>query len=100
MKDKILIDQISKSYLLSRNIVLENDLGVVKRSKRNVDAYRVIVDRIDSAISTLDDNDKYIIYNEVVLGKKGEWYRDYISTPTYYRHRKIAYNNFINSINK
>lgn len=100
MYDKTIIDQISKSYLLSKSILREDDLGITKRSRKTIDSYKLIVDRIDDIVKVLDENDKYIIYNEVVLGKKGEWYHGYISTPTYYRHRKIAYQNFLRCLNQ
>ena len=100
MDKKLLIDQLSKSYIYSRNIIKEQELGINLKSKRNIDAYKNIVNGIENAINCLEDNDKYIIYNEVVLGKKGEWYYGYLSTPTYYRHRKAAYHNFLDCLNR
>ena len=100
MQDKLLIDQISKSYLMSKNIIREDSLGISKRNRKTVDSYKVIVDKIEDIVNVLDENDKYIIYNEVILGKKGEWYRGFLSTPTYYRHRKAAYSNFMRCLNQ
>lgn len=98
MDNKTLIDQLAKSYGMARYYIKEHECGVVRRSKETIEACHNIVNRIDSVISTLKDDDKFIIYNEVVLGKKGDWYRDYVSVSTYYRYSKVAYSDFINEI--
>ena len=98
MKDKFVIDQVSKSYILSKTILKEEEMGISFRNKDTINAYRLIIDRIDNVISSLDEDSKFILINEVKLGKKGEWYREFLSTPTYYRHRKAAYRAFLNCL--
>lgn len=99
MKAKMVIDLISKSYLMAKSILKEDELGISKRSSKSLEDYSKIVRKIDNTVNYLDEKDRFIILNEVVLGKRGEWYQGMISTPTYYRYRKVAYQNFIRCLN-
>ena len=38
------------------------------------------------------------VVHEVILGKTGQWYRDHLSQPSYYRHRKEAYRTFLRNL--
>ena len=99
MKDKAIIDIISKTYLMSKSILKEEELGISKRNNKALEDYRKVVRKIDNVVNYLDEKDRFIILNEVILGKRGEWYQGLISTPTYYRYRKSAYKNFIHCLN-
>ncbi len=96
--DKELIDIVSKSYLMSKRKLVENDLGIIKSNEIYLDRYRSNVYHIDYVVSCLNDDDRFIIDNEVIKGKRGNWYYAYMSPPTYYRHRKKAYTNFLRSL--
>lgn len=49
----------------------------------------------------LDEDDKCIMLNEFLLDKKGTWYiNEGLTTSTYYRHRRKAYNNFLTCLDK
>lgn len=50
--------------------------------------------------SYLDENDKYIVFNEIILGKTGDWYYECLTPSTYYRHRRKAYVNFLSCLAK
>ena len=43
----------------------------------------------------LDEKERFIIQKEVIEGETGTWYLDYFSMPSYYRHRKKAYAEFL-----
>ncbi|MBR2577572.1 MAG: hypothetical protein IKE38_01450 [Erysipelotrichaceae bacterium] len=95
---KRIIDSIAKSYPSSKLILKENELGITHRSDSYLEPYRFNVYHIEAIVSCLNDDDRLIIANEVIAGKKGNWYHQYMSAPTYYRHRKAAYTNFLRSL--
>ena len=43
----------------------------------------------------MEEKEKIIIENEVLRGKKGKWYKEMMSAPSYYRYRNSAYDNFL-----
>ena len=92
--NKHIIDRLSVAYLASKQFI--NDKVSARNNER-----RHIVSFIESVIkNSLNENDKFIITNEVLLGKKGNWYHEYLSDSTYYRHRKLAYANFLSCLDK
>lgn len=95
---KELIDIISKSYLTSKRKLRENELGITYKDNKRLNCYRLNVYHIEYVVSCLNENDKFIINNEVLQGKKGNWYYDQMSTATYYRHRNKAYDNFLRDL--
>ena len=95
---KKIIDIVAKSYQTSKLILRENELGLSRRSDKSLEAYRFNVYHIEKVVESLNEDDRLIISNEVLSGKKGNWYLEYMSAPTYYRHRKRAYANFVHSI--
>ena len=99
-KDHKLISALSDSYLKHKRMLRENDLGVNRRSSGSLESARIIVSHTEMVVDSLKDRDRFIIYNEVILGKRGDWYREYLSTATYYRHRKKAYQTFIRSLSQ
>ena len=98
--EKNIIDLLAKNYLKGKQILREIELGVCTNSPSDINAYTKIVRHIEESIKYLDGNDLLIIKNEVLLGKRGNWYRDYLSTSSYYRNRKPAYKAFLRCINK
>ena len=75
----------------------EDESGINRRPARYLEPARIVVSHTESVVESLKDKDRFIIYNEVILGKRGDWYREYLSPATYYRHRKTAYQAFIRS---
>lgn len=96
--DKSLIDLLSRSYLNSKRILKENELGIRSNTESSLESYRFNVYHIEHVVSCLCDNDRFIIDNEVIKGKRGNWYYEYMSSATYYKHRKKAYSNFLSSL--
>ena len=100
MQDKYLIDIISKCYLWHKRLIKENELGITVTNAERLKVSKGIVEKIEKTASFLTDEDYFIIYNEVIKGKEGHWYMGYLSDATYYRHRRVAYQTFINYLNK
>ena len=99
MDDKLLIDEITRSYFLSKKAIERQKLGLALLNDSTLDSHKYLIDKINFIISSLSDKDKFILVNEIIQGKKGDWYVGFMSTPTYYRHRKTAYNDFLNCMN-
>lgn len=94
-KNKYEIDAIARYYMTKKRILKENELGISTRSPKDIEEARRLLYKIYLIIDDLDDNSKFIIHNEIVLGKKGNWYYGQLSVPTYYRHRSKAYHDFL-----
>lgn len=99
MKNKRIIDLLAQGYAFAKMITDKSDNGDAKYNKNTVEAYRKITKQIEFCTNQLDEESKFIIENEVIQGKKHNWYDGYLSTPTYYRHAKKAYAQFLNIIN-
>ena len=100
MNNKKIIRAISQSYRLNKRIIEEHNMGIIKRPYDVLEPARKIVLHTENVVECLAPQDYYIIYNEVILGKRGTWYAGYLSTTTYYRHRNIAYEHFIDDLNR
>ena len=81
--------------MAQKRILKEFELGISDRSREDILSAKRLLNKIYLIINDLDDDSKFIIHNEVVLGKKGNWYYGFLSTPTYYRHRCKAYVDFL-----
>ncbi len=95
--DHKLIHALSDSYLNYKRMLREEESGITRRPLRYLEPARVVVSHTEEVVDSLKERDRFIIYNEVILGKRGDWYREYLSPATYYRHRKTAYQAFIRS---
>jgi|GEM_PF-1553426 len=47
--------------------------------------------RIERCIEFMPEIERFIVYNEVVEFKSGNWYLGHMTSSTYYRQRKKAY---------
>ena len=95
---KNVIDELSLCYLNNKSRSESNYQGPYKRYENDRLYSEDLINRIESCVESLNDNDKLIIKNEVILGKKGDWYAEYISQSTYYRYRELAYYNFLSCL--
>ena len=84
---------ISISGLITKIIGIILSIISLYYVKNNFSIYENVIFNI------LDDEDRFIIQNEVILNKKGPWYEGYLPSSTYYRHRKKAYANFLSCFN-
>lgn len=94
-RKKFEINAVARTFMIQKRILKEHELGIAHKSDSEIEYARKIMDKIYLIINDLDDNSKFIIHNEVILGKKGGWYYGLLSTPTYYRHRNKAYSDFL-----
>lgn len=94
-KIKFEIDLLSKNYIQSKRQIIEHEAEIMRVNKERLKALKRVVDHIEHVAESLDDKEKLIIKNEVINGKKGKWYLEYFSKPTYYRIRYKAYHNFL-----
>lgn len=69
-------------------------------SHDNLD-YAKTIHKMDYVVfNLLNEDDRRIIYNEVILGKKGNWYLECYAKTTYYNHSLKAYRNLISYLLK
>jgi len=95
MTTDYVIKTLSENYRKHKRFLKEKECGISIRSKEELDDSNYIVSHTEMVVNGLRDRDRFIIYNEVILGKQGDWYRDYLSPATYYRHRREAYERFL-----
>jgi len=101
-KDNVgIMDILNRSYHHHKDLLAENDNGLCKHSYYRVLESRRVVARYENTIKELPERVRFILNAELIDNKFGsKWYREFYSTPTYYRNRKIAYKMFIISVNK
>lgn len=96
-RNKVIVAELAQSYLLCK-------LYIERSEYDDVDEKTLIIKKriryyIENIIfNILNERDRFIIQNEVLLNKKGQWYQGYLSIATYYRHRKKAYANFLSCL--
>lgn len=98
-KEKEVTDLVADSYAHHSRLLKEEALGIIELSESEHRTCKRVVSHIEILVSYLDERDKFIIENEVLRGKKGTWYLNYCSTPTYYRYRNRAYVVFFKLLN-
>lgn len=94
-RQKFEIEMLSRNYIDSKRRLRDHEYQAVNYSSDRVRLFRRIVTHIEDVIETLPEKERIIIENEVMNGKSGEWYLEYFSAPSYYRHRAKAYDNFL-----
>ncbi|MBO4919202.1 MAG: hypothetical protein J5365_03500 [Erysipelotrichaceae bacterium] len=94
-KDKFEIELLSRNYINSKRIIKETEEDIIHCSYERLKAYRRIVSHIENVAECLGEKERLIIQKEVIEGKSGKWYLEYFSAPSYYRHRRKAYSEFL-----
>ena len=95
------IDALNSSYHYHKHVLFEDEYGVTHYECNRLWHSRRSVMKIESTLEMLPEKERLIIEAEVINSKKGtKWYREFFSTPSYYRNRKAAYKMFIDLINK
>lgn len=89
------IQLLAESYIRSKTYLKQMESGNTLYDVRRVSVHRKIVTHIEHTVSCLSDNDRFIIHNEVIKGKTGDWFCEYFSRSTYFRHREKAYDEFL-----
>ena len=94
-KEKFEIELLSRNYLNSKRIIKETEEDIIHTSYERLKAYRRIVSHIENVTESLGEKERLIIQKEVIEGRSGKWYLEYFSAPSYYRHRRKAYSEFL-----
>ena len=94
-KEKFEIELLSRNYLNSKRIIKETEEDIIHTSYERLKAYRRIVSHIENIAEGLGEKERLIIQKEVIEGRSGKWYLEYFSAPSYYRHRRKAYSEFL-----
>ena len=94
-KYKFEIELLSRNYINSKRIIKETEEDIIHTSYERLKAYRRIVSHIENVAETLGEKERLIIQKEVIEGRSGKWYLEYFSAPSYYRHRRKAYSEFL-----
>ena len=94
-KQKFEIELLSRNYLNSKRIIRETEEDIIHTSYEKLKAYRRIVSHIENVAEGLGEKERLIIQKEVIEGRSGKWYLEYFSAPSYYRHRRKAYSEFL-----
>lgn len=98
--NKKLISGLALAYANSKKVLAERSNYNTVLGRAKIKDSESIVNKIEYVTKEkLSEDDYYIIYNEVILGKKGPWYEG-ISNSTYYRHKINAYSNFLSCLAK
>ncbi len=100
MNQKRLIEKLSDSYLFHKRQLIEDEQGIKRRPYEKLEGARYIVSHTETVVAGLPERERFIIYNEVILGKRGNWYEGLLSSATYYRHRRTAYRDFLRELNE
>ena len=99
--DSHLIDLYNKSYHYHKRVLLEHENGIINYDNYRINASRKVVKHIETVANDFTGKYKLIVDNEIIGNKKGsKWYMEYFSVPSYYRARKIAYQMFIENVEK
>lgn len=95
------IDALNKSYHYHKHVLFEDENGITHYECNRLWYSRRSVSRIESTVSMLPERERLIIEAEIINSKIGtKWYREFFSTPSYYRNRKLAYKMFLDMVNK
>jgi hypothetical protein len=97
-KKKFEIELLSREYMKSKRVLTEAQKGTFEYDKRTLERSICIVGHIDMTYECLNEADKLIIRNELMEGRRGDWFKSYLSPSAYYRHRKRAYENFLHCL--
>ena len=95
VKTRFEIALLSENYLKSKRIISEYEENIIDLNSNRLAIHHRIVYHIEYVVESLYDKEKIIIENEVLRGKRGKWYKGIMSSPSYYRYRKSAYQNFL-----
>lgn len=91
MDDRILRSIIIESYHNLRKTLADEQNGFQHCDKERLFAYQEALRTMEKARLLLSERERFIIDNEVFLGRKGRWYESYYSENAYRNCRRDAY---------
>jgi hypothetical protein len=89
------VQLMAKHYIKSKNFLRQVESGYKICDIRSVQSHQKIVGHIEETVESLSEYNKFIIQNEVIEGRTGNWFRGYLSRSTYFRNREKAYEEFL-----
>ncbi len=95
LSDQDKIEILAHGYRDSSKILHNYELGLKSYQESQLKVCRTMIAHIEDAVNFLDEREKFIIYNEVILGKKGKWYLEYYSPSAFNVRKKQAYKEFL-----
>ena len=93
-KVREIMEVLYQSYLHAKLVLKEDEVFFI-RSEGMVYRANFIVTHIENVIAILNEKERFIIFNEFILGKRGKWFTEYFALSTYYRLRTTAYKTFL-----
>jgi len=97
-QQKFIIEILSKNYIHSKRIIKESEENIIQCDPEKLRTCYRIVSHIDNVTECLGEREKFIIQKEVMEGRTGKWYMEFLSAPSYYRHRSKAYEDFLHCL--
>ena len=94
-ENKFKIMLLSANYLDCKRSLREAQENIMPLSDEAYKTKMRIVTHIENVAQCLEEKHRLIIENEVIKGKRGKWYLEFLSAPSYYRHRLRAYEEFL-----
>ena len=83
------------SYQRIKKILSANEKGYCSIDKSVCEAMQMSIKKFDDFIEGLEEKERFIVENEVLLGKSGNWWTSYYSESAYRANRKSAYEKFL-----
>ena len=74
--------------------------GCVRENQKVYDDNRALIKLVDLSLENCTQTTRQIIRRQYLEISDTEWYRDYYSSSTYYRLRRKAVEEFLNSLNE
>lgn len=84
-----------KGYRDFSKMLYDHDHGFIRHNPEEIESIRKMVQHMENTINYLDESERFIIYNELILHKTGKWYLEYYSESSYRRKCKTAYSNYL-----
>lgn len=95
-----IIKSINKSYQYHKNILKENEIGIVDYPMSQVVIASKIISHIEFVINNMDDKYKVVLENDILFNRFDTSYKEGVSTSTYYRNRQQAYKLLIKELSQ
>lgn len=86
---------IRLSYRHAKRVLKEHELYFENIGPYAYKVAEYIVSHVENVVEYLDEKEKFLLTNEIILGKKDNWFKGYYSDSTYYRIRTKAYRTFL-----
>lgn len=94
------VKAINDSYHTHKNILRENDKGIVDYPLKQIMNANVICSHIEFVIYGMEDRYRVVLENDIINNRFAKSDKVGVALSTYYRNRLNAYNYFIKELSK